>query len=59
MGEDKIAEKMSESSDQKVPEKSPGKPALGKNIKDLSEQEVKRKTAEEMSRKRGLRTGHR
>lgn len=59
MGEDKVAEKMSESSDQKVPEKSPGQPALGKNIKDLPEQEVKRKTAEEMSRKRGSRVGHR
>lgn len=46
-----IAEKMAKSSDQNVPEKAPGKPALGQNIKDLPEQVVKRKIAEKMGRK--------
>lgn len=39
---------MSEASDQKVPDKAPGKPALGENIKDIDEAELKRITAERM-----------
>lgn len=49
----KMTEKMSESSDQSVPGKVPGKPPLDKNIKELSEDELKRKAAEEMSRRGG------
>jgi hypothetical protein len=44
-----VGEKMSESSDQRVPKTSPGKPALDENIKDLSDQEVSEELAEKMS----------
>lgn len=43
-----LTRKMSEASDQKVPDKAPGKPALGENIKDIDEAELKRKTAQQM-----------
>lgn len=51
MGQEReLTRKMSRSSDQKVPKKVPGRPALEKNIKELSETELKRKTAEKMRR---------
>lgn len=44
-----VAERMSKSSDQQVPQKAPGKPAMGRNIKELPEDELKQDVADKMS----------